>query len=177
MRFFVDVVIAALAIYVAYRTFKAWRQLAEWRISIYSMGMALLAFALVIEAFLDIYLSTFFNYEPMRYIKRLESTLRVITQMLYLAALIPLAVAVTPSRLYSITLVLLPINIALSIYIAVVTLVKLVEKKIPPFISLAFLFLAFSMVTPLFSILDLLFRLLTALFLAMGVVYAEKKEK
>ncbi|MEM4510572.1 MAG: hypothetical protein QXT46_06125 [Pyrobaculum sp.] len=177
MRFFVDVVIAALAIYVAYRTFKAWRQLAVWRISMYSMGMALLAFALVIEAFLDIYLSTFFNYEPMRYIKRLESTLRVITQMLYLAALIPLAVAVTPSRLYSITLVLLPINIALSIYIAVVTLVKLVEKKIPPFISLAFLFLAFSMVTPLFSILDLLFRLLTALFLAMGVVYAEKKEK
>ncbi|MEM4732802.1 MAG: hypothetical protein QXO48_06660 [Desulfurococcaceae archaeon] len=177
MRFFVDVVIAALAIYVAYRTFKAWRQLAEWRISMYTMGMALLAFALVIEAFLDIYLSTFFNYEPMRYIKRLESTLRVITQMLYLAALIPLAVAVTPSRLYSIILVLLPINIALSIYIAVVTLVKLVEKKIPPFISLAFLFLAFSMVTPLFSILDLLFRLLTALFLAMGVVYAEKKEK
>ncbi|MEM4603787.1 MAG: hypothetical protein QXR68_00350 [Pyrobaculum sp.] len=177
MRFFVDVVIAALAIYVAYRTFKAWRQLAEWRISMYSMGMALLAFALVIEAFLDIYLSTFFNYEPMRYIKRLESTLRVITQMLYLAALIPLAVAVTPTRLYSITLVLLPINIALSIYIAVVTLVKLVEKKIPPFISLAFLFLAFSMVTPLFSILDLLFRLLTALFLAMGVIYAEKKEK
>ncbi len=30
MRFFVDVVIAALAIYVAYRTFKAWRQLAVW---------------------------------------------------------------------------------------------------------------------------------------------------
>lgn len=179
MRFIVDLVIAALAIYVAYRTFRAWRQLSDWRISMYSLGMALLAAALIVEAALDIYLSLLVGQEPMRHIRRLEASTRLVVQMLYLAALIPLAVAVTPTALYSMApaALLLPLNVALSVYIAVVTLVKSVERRVPPFISAAFIFLAASMLTPLLSPLDLMFRLLTALFLAMSVVYASEKEK
>ncbi len=53
MLFVLDVIIAALASYVAYKTFQAWRGLSEARLSLYSIGMVLLA-SLVLEAVVDI---------------------------------------------------------------------------------------------------------------------------
>ncbi|MFZ8840580.1 MAG: hypothetical protein ACO2PM_17015 [Pyrobaculum sp.] len=53
MLFTLDVIIAALASYVAYKTFQAWRGLSETRLSLYSIGMVLLAASLVLEAVVD----------------------------------------------------------------------------------------------------------------------------
>jgi hypothetical protein len=53
MLFILDVIIAALASYVAYKTFQAWRGLSEARLSFYSIGMVLLAASLVLEAVVD----------------------------------------------------------------------------------------------------------------------------
>ncbi len=39
---------------MAYKTFQAWRGLSETRLSLYTIGMALLAASLVLEAVVDI---------------------------------------------------------------------------------------------------------------------------
>jgi hypothetical protein len=55
MLFILDVIIAALASYMAYKTLQAWRGLSKARLSLYSTGMVLLAASLVLEAVVDIY--------------------------------------------------------------------------------------------------------------------------
>jgi len=54
MLFILDVVIAALASYVAYKSFQTWRGLSEARLSLYTIGMVLPAASLVLEAVVDI---------------------------------------------------------------------------------------------------------------------------
>jgi hypothetical protein len=58
-----------------------------------------------------------------------------------------------------------------------VTLVKTLERGAPPFIPLAFVFLAASLMFPLLSPVDVLLRLITAVLLAIGVLYAAEKTK
>ncbi len=90
----------------------------------------------------------------------------------------PIAIAVTPSLFYDLVpplFILAPINALLALYIASVTLVKTLERGTPPFIPLAFVFLAVSLVFPLFFPVDVLLRLFTAVFLAVGVLYAVEK--
>ena len=92
----------------------------------------------------------------------------------------PIAIAVTPSLFYAVIpplFILAPINALLALYIAAVTLVKTLERKTPPFIPLAFVFLAVSLVTPLHAPASAVFRLFTAVMLALGVIYAEKEKK
>ena len=180
MLFILDVIIAALASYVAYKTFQAWRGLSEARLSLYSIGMILLAASLVLEAVVDIYLNWLRGTEPARFIRRQEALFRLVIQLLATAALVPIAIAVTPSLFYAVVpplFILAPINALLALYIAAVTLVKSLERKIPPFIPLAFVFLAASLVTPLHAPASVVFRLLTAVMLALGVIYAEKEKK
>jgi uncharacterized membrane protein YoaK (UPF0700 family) len=93
---------------------------------------------------------------------------------------VPIAIAVTPSLFYAVVpplFILAPINALLALYIAAVTLVKSLERKTPPFVPLAFVFLAVSLVTPLHAPASVVFRLLTAVMLALGVIYAEKEKK
>jgi hypothetical protein len=62
-----------------------------------------------------------------------------------------------------------------ALYIAAVTLVKSLERK--PHHPLAFVFLTASLVTPLHAPASVVFRPLTAVMLALGVIYAEKEKK
>jgi hypothetical protein len=180
MLFILDVIIAALASYVAYKTFQAWRGLSEARLSLYSIGMVLLAASLVLEAVVEIYLNWLTGTEPTRFIRRQEAFFRLAIQLLTTAALVPIAIAVTPSLFYAVVpplFILAPINALLALYIAAVTLVKTLERGTPPFIPLAFVFLAASLMFPLLSPVDVLLRLFTAVFLAVGVLYAAEKTK
>jgi len=180
MLFVPDIIIAALASYVAYKTFQAWRRLSEARLSLYSIGMVLLAASLVLEAVVDIYLTWLTGTEPTRFIRRQEALFRLVIQLLTATALVPIAVAVTPSLFYAVVpplFILAPINALLALYIAAVTLAKSLERGTPPFISIAFIFLAASLMFPLLSPLDALLRLFTAVFLALGVFYAAEKTK
>jgi uncharacterized membrane protein YoaK (UPF0700 family) len=93
---------------------------------------------------------------------------------------VPIAIVVTPSLFYAVVpplFLLAPINALLALYIAAVTLVKSLERKTPPFIPLTFVFLAVSLVTPLHAPASVVFRLFTAVMLALGVIYAEKEKK
>jgi hypothetical protein len=93
---------------------------------------------------------------------------------------VPIATAVTLSLFYAIVpplFILAPINALLALYIAVVTLVKSLERKTPPFIPLTFVFLAASLVTPLHVPASVVFRFFTAVMLTLGVIYAEKEKK
>jgi hypothetical protein len=65
----------------------------------------------------------------------------------------------------------------LALYTASVTLVKTLERGTPPFIPLAFVFSAASLMFPLLSHVDVLLRIFTAVFLAVGVLYAAEKTK
>ncbi len=92
----------------------------------------------------------------------------------------PIAIVVTPSLFYAVVpplFLLAPINALFALYIAAVTLVKSLERKTPPFIPFAFVFLAASLVTPFHAPASVVFRLLTAVMLALGVIYAEKEKK
>lgn len=96
------------------------------------------------------------------------------------AALVPIAIAVTPSLFYAVVpplFILAPINALLALYIAAVTLVKTLERGTPPFIPLVFVFLAASLMFPLLSPAVVLLRLFAAVFLAVGVLYAAEKTK
>ncbi len=180
MLFVPDVIIAALASYVAYKTFQAWRGLSEARLSLYSIGMILLAASLVLEAVVDIYLNWLTGAEPTRFIRRQEVFFRLVIQLMTTAALVPIAIAVTPSLFYAVApplFILAPINALLALYIAAVTLAKSLERGTLPLIPLAFVFLAASLMLPLLSPLDVLLRLFTAVFLALGVLYAAEKTK
>ncbi|MEZ0320084.1 MAG: hypothetical protein ABWK05_08870 [Pyrobaculum sp.] len=177
MLFIPDLVIAAISLYVAYAVLKAWRSLADWRLSLYSLGMLLLATSLLVEAVADMYLRLEVGEAPLRFIRRQEVLLRVLITILQFAALTPIAIAVTPSMLYAVLPLLVPVNVALSLYIAAVMLVKNLERKAPPWTPLAFFFFALSMLTPLLAFQDLVFRSLTALFLALGVYYGKEKKK
>jgi len=176
-----DLVIVALALYIGYLTLRAWRSLADWRLSLYSFGMLMLAVSLAVEAVADFLLRLAVGYTPWRFVIHQAASLRVILLLLQLIALVPLAVAVTPTSLYAavpLLLFLLPVNVALSLYIAVVTLLRSLERGVAPWISIAFIFFAASIMTPLFAFQDVVFRSLTALFLALGLAYGqEKKEK
>jgi TRAP-type uncharacterized transport system fused permease subunit len=93
---------------------------------------------------------------------------------------VPIAIAVTPTLFYAVVpppFILAPINALLALYIAAVTLAKSLERKTPPFIPLAFVFLAVSLVVPFHLLASVVFRLLTAVMLALGVIYAEKEKK
>jgi TRAP-type uncharacterized transport system fused permease subunit len=93
---------------------------------------------------------------------------------------VPIAIVVTPSLFYAVVsplFLLAPINALLALYIAAVTLVKSLERKTPPFIPLAFVFLAVSLMTPLHAPASAVFRLLTAVMLALGVIYAEEEKR
>jgi hypothetical protein len=165
---------------VAYKTLQPWRGLSETCLSLYSIGMVLLATSLVLEAVVDIYLNWLRGTEPARFIRRQEALFRLVIQLLATAALVPIAIAVTPSLFYAVVpplFILAPINALLVLYIAAVTLVKSLERKTPPFISLAFVLLAASLVTPLHAPASVVFRLFTAVMLALGVIYAEKEKK
>ncbi|AAL65079.1 hypothetical protein PAE3662 [Pyrobaculum aerophilum str. IM2] len=180
MLFIPDIIIAVLALYVAYKIFQAWRSLIDWRLSLYSFGLVMLAASLIIEAVVDIYLNNLLGEAPMQFIRRQETFFRAVIQLLSLAALVPIAVAVTPSLFYAVlppVIILVPINALLSLYIAAVTLIKSLERRNPPFISLAFISYALSLVAPLLSNLDLVARLLTAVFLTLGVIYGSQKAK
>ncbi len=108
MLLILDVIIAALASYVAYKTFQAWRDLSEARLSLYSVGMVLLAASLVLEAVVDIYLNWLTGTEPARFIRRQEAFFRLAIQLLTTAALVPIAIAVTPSLFYAVVPPLFP---------------------------------------------------------------------
>jgi len=93
---------------------------------------------------------------------------------------VPIAIAVTPSLFYAVVpplFILAPMNALLALYIVAVTLVKTLERGTPPFIPLAFVFLAALLMFPLLSPVDVLLRLFTAVFLAVGVLYAAEKTK
>ncbi|MGC8993983.1 MAG: hypothetical protein ACP5J0_01185 [Pyrobaculum sp.] len=180
MIYIPDIATGALAIYIAYKIFKAWRNLADWRLTLYSLGMAILAASLLLEAVVEMYLANIWGEAPMRYVKRIEALLRAVIQLLSLAALVPIAVAVTPTLFYAVlppAVLLGSINTVLALYIAAATLVKTFERGTPPFISLAFISYAVSLAAPSFSFLDVAARLLTAVFLALGVAYGSEKEK
>ena len=180
MRIILDIVISALALYAAYKVFKAWRSLSDVRLSLYSFGMAMLAASLIVEAVVDMYLSNLLGEAPMRAVRRMEAALRLAIQILSLAALIPVAIAVTPTVAYAavpLGLILAPLNAVLAFYIAGVTFVKSLDRGSPPFISLAFFFYGLSTTAPILSLLDLVARLLTALFLALSVYHAQAASK
>jgi hypothetical protein len=180
MLFILDVIIAALASYVAYKTFQAWRGLSEARLSLYSIGNGPPGRLARAGGRGDIYLNWLTGTEPTKFIRRQEALFRLVIQLLATAALVPIAIAVTPSLFYAVVpplFLLAPINALLALYIAAVTLVKSLERKTPPLISLAFVFLAASLVTPLHAPASVVFRLLTAVMLALGVIYAEKEKK
>jgi hypothetical protein len=93
---------------------------------------------------------------------------------------VPIAIAVTPSLFYAVVpplFILAPMNALLALYIVAVTLVKTLERGTPPFIPLAFVFLAALLMFPLLSPVDVLLRLFTAVFLAVGVLYAAEKDE
>jgi hypothetical protein len=120
---------------VAYKTFQDWRGLSEARLSLYSIGMVLLAASLVPEAVVDIYLNWLTGTEPTRFIRRQEAFFRLVIQLLTTAALVPIAIAVTPSFFYAVVPPLFipaPINALLALYIAAVTLVKTPERGTRP---------------------------------------------
>ncbi|ACB39875.1 hypothetical protein [Pyrobaculum neutrophilum] len=165
MLFLADLAAAALALYVGFEVYRAWRSLRDRRLSLYSLGMALLAAALVLEALLDIYLGL--SRGPARHVAREAALLRAGVDVLLLAALASIAAAVTPAIFYSAALLLGPLDAALAIYIAAVMFVKAAERRTPPFTPLAFVALAASIVLPPPAAPPL--RLLTALFLALGV--------
>lgn len=166
-----NVATAVLALYVAYRVFQAWRRLSDIRLSLYFTGMALLAFSLLLEAVAELFLPP----RP-RHLWRQLWPVELVVALITLAALVLIAIAVTPATAYVLPIVM-PVNIFLALYIAVVTLIKAAERQTAPWISLAFIFLAASMATPAFSLLNALFRLLTAAFLALSLAYAAKTEK
>jgi hypothetical protein len=92
----------------------------------------------------------------------------------------PIAIVVTPSLFYAVVpplFILASINALLALYIASVMLVKTLERGTPPFIPLAFVFLAVLLMFPLLSPVDVVFRLFTAVFLAVGVLYAAEETK
>ena len=92
----------------------------------------------------------------------------------------PIAIAVTPSLFYAVVPPLFipaPINALLALYITAVTLVKTLERGTPPLIPLAFVLPAASLMFPLLSSVDVLLTLFTAVFLAVGVLYAAEKTK
>jgi hypothetical protein len=78
-------------------TLQAWRGLSEAPLSLYSIGMVLLAASLVLEAVVEIYLNWLTGTETTRFIRRQEVLLRMVIQLLTTAALVPIAIAVTPS--------------------------------------------------------------------------------
>jgi hypothetical protein len=85
-----------------------------------------------------------------------------------------------PSLFYAVVpplFILAPINALLALYVASVTLGKTLERGTPPFIPLAFVFLAASLVTPLHVLAGAVLRLPTAVMLTLGVIYAEKEKK
>jgi len=142
--------------------------------------MSHLAVSLVLEAVVDIYLNWLRGTEPARFIRRQVALFRLVIQLLATAALVPIAIAVTPSLFYAVVpslFILAPINALLTLYIASVTLVKTLERGTPPFIPLAFVFLVVSLVFPLLSPVDVLLRIFTAVFLAVSVLYAVGKTK
>ncbi|ABP50636.1 MULTISPECIES: hypothetical protein [Pyrobaculum] len=180
MRIILDIVISVLALYVAYKVFMAWRSLSDMRLSLYSFGMAMLAASLIAEAVVDMYLSNLLGEAPMRAVRRMEAALRLTIQILSLAALVPVAIAVTPTAAYAVLpigLILAPLNAVLSFYIAGVTFVKSLDRGSPPYISLAFFFYGLSTTAPILSLFDLLARLLTAVFLALSVYHAQATAK
>nr|WP_181953559.1 hypothetical protein [Pyrobaculum arsenaticum] len=169
-----------MALYVAYKVFMAWRSLSDMRLSLYSFGMAMLAASLIAEAVVDMYLSNLLGEAPMRAVRRMEAALRLTIQILSLAALVPVAIAVTPTAAYAVLpigLILAPLNAVLSFYIAGVTFVKSLDRGSPPYISLAFFFYGLSTTAPILSLFDLLARLLTAVFLALSVYHAQATAK
>ena len=179
-RIVLDVVISALALYAAYKLFKAWKTLSDIRLSLYSFGMAMFAASLIAEAVVDMYLSNLLGEAPMRAVRRMEAALRIAIQLLSLVALIPVAIAVTPTAAYAVVplgLILAPLNAVLSFYIAAVTFVKSLDRGSPPYISLAFFFYGLSTTAPILSLFDLLARLLTAVFLALSVYHAQAAAK
>ncbi|MEM1571271.1 MAG: hypothetical protein QXS00_05725 [Pyrobaculum sp.] len=180
MRIILDIVISVLALYVAYKVFMAWRSLSDMRLSLYSFGMAMLAASLIAEAVVDMYLSNLLGEAPMRAVRRMEAALKLTIQILSLAALVPVAIAVTPTAAYAVLpigLILAPLNAVLSFYIAGVTFVKSLDRGSPPYISLAFFFYGLSTTAPILSLFDLLARLLTAVFLALSVYHAQATAK
>ncbi len=180
MRIILDIVISVLALYVAYKVFMAWRSLSDMRLSLYSFGMAMLAASLIAEAVVDMFLSNLLGEAPMRAVRRMEAALRLTIQILSLAALVPVAIAVTPTAAYAVLpigLILAPLNAVLSFYIAGVTFVKSLDRGSPPYISLAFFFYGLSTTAPILSLFDLLARLLTAVFLALSVYHAQATAK
>jgi hypothetical protein len=93
---------------------------------------------------------------------------------------VPIAIAVMPSLFYAVVpplFILAPINALLALYVASVTLGKTLERGTPPFIPLAFVFLAASLVTSLHALASAVLRLPTAVMLTLGVIYAEKEKK
>ncbi len=117
---------------MAYKTFQAWRGLSETRLSLYTIGMALLAASLVLEAVVDIYLNWLTGTEPARFIGRQEALFRLAIQFLTTATLVPIAIAVTPTLFYAVVpplFLLAPINALLALYIAAVTFAKSLERK------------------------------------------------
>jgi hypothetical protein len=142
--------------------------------------MVLLAASLVLEAVVDTYLNWLRGTEPARFIRRQEALFRLVVQLLTTGALVPIAIAVTPSLFYAVVprlFILAPINVLLALYIAAVTLVKTLERGTPPFIPLAFVFPAALLMFPLLSPVDVLLRLFTAVSLALSVLYAAEKTK
>ena len=93
--------------------------------------MALLAASLALEAVVDIYLNWLTGTEPTRFIRRQVTFFRLVIQLLTTAALVPIAIAVTPSLFCAVVpplFILAPINALLALYIAAVTLVKTLER-------------------------------------------------
>lgn len=169
--FVADLTTAALATYIAYRVFQAWQSLYDRRLSLYFFGMILLAAALVLEAVVDIYLGLLRETEPGRFVARQEAVFRAVVNLLLLAALTPIAIAVTPAMFYAIAplFILAPVNAILAIYIAAVMFIKTAERKAPPYVPLAFTALTISLLFPISSNMATVSRLLTAVFLALGI--------
>ncbi len=113
--------------------------------------MVLLVVSLLLEAVVDVYLNWLTGTEPTRFIRRQEAFFSLIIQLLATAALVPIAIVVTPSLFYAVVpplFLLAPINALLALYIAA-----------------------------LHAPASVVFRLLTAVMLALGVIYAEKEKK
>ncbi|MFB6490947.1 MAG: hypothetical protein TU35_006865 [Thermoproteus sp. AZ2] len=177
-----NLIIAFLSLYVVIRAAQAYRALGEARLALLALGEALFAGALLLEGLAGAI--------AMPGLLRALLPLFASSQLLLLAALLILAIAVTPSQLYAALLApfpahlearrigLIPLaNAALSAYIAVVLLYGYIQRRGNIWMPLAFAAFSASIILSPLHTTALVLRVLTTAFLAAGVSYAEAKAK
>ncbi|MEL9991411.1 MAG: hypothetical protein QXP98_07515 [Thermoproteus sp.] len=169
-----NLVLIAVSAYIIVRSVQAYRAFREARLGLFAVGQLIFAFSLVIEGLAG-------AVAVPRLLRPLEPVFLMSYQIMA-AGLLLVAISVTPAGLFAVFVpirigLFVAVNAALSAYIGAVLLYRYVERRTNPWPAVAYLLFSASLALMHIYGLALLLRVLAAVFLAIGVTYAEAEKK